>query len=99
MEPIVWKGDAENPTGLTPFGFYDSDVDFVIDAPKVADWCARRLGYPTMDVELIDKHFYACFEEAITEYGHQVNQWSFKVGHEWGKISRVSQLLGLHCRS
>jgi len=77
-EPVVWKGKGENPVGLTPFGFYDNDERFVQDAPKVADWCARKLGFPTLDVELVDKHFYACFEEAITEYAHQVNQFNVR---------------------
>lgn len=77
-EPVVWPGKGENPKGLTPFGFYDSDPQFIVDAPRVAQWSAGRLGYPTLDVELIDKQFYACFEEAITEYGHQVNQFNVR---------------------
>ena len=74
----VWPGSGSTPEGKTPFAFYDDDDRFVEDAPKVAVWCARRLGYPAMDVELIDYHFYACFEEAITEYGHQVNQFNIR---------------------
>ncbi len=77
-DSIVWPGNGESPKGLTPFGFYDEDARFVTDAPKVAQWSAGRLGYPTLDVELIDKQFYACFEEAITEYGHQVNQFNVR---------------------
>jgi len=78
-EPITWPGKAEvPPTGNTPFGFYDSDSQFLVDAPKVADWCARRLGYPTLAVEMIDLQFYACFEEAVTEYGHQVYQFQVR---------------------
>ncbi len=77
-EPVVWPGKGENPKGLTPFGFYDNDARFVNDAPSVASWAAGRLGYPTLDVELIDKQFYSCFEEAITEYGHQVNQFNVR---------------------
>jgi len=77
-EPIVWAGEGENPFGLTPFGFFDDDAQFVTDAPKVADWCARRLGYPTVAIELIDLHFYACFEEAIVEYSHQVNEFNIR---------------------
>ena len=77
-EPVVWPGKGESPVGLTPFGFFDSDIKFIDDAPKVADWSARRLGYPTLDIELIDKQFYACFEEAIMEYAHQVNQFNIR---------------------
>lgn len=78
MEAIVWPGKGADPKGLTPFGFFDGDAQFRLDAPKVADWCAKQLGYPTMDVEMIDLHFYACFEEAIVEYGHQVNQFNIR---------------------
>ncbi len=77
-EPVVWPGKGENPKGLTPFGFYDDDERFVSDAPRVAQWAANRLGYPTLDVELVDLQFYACFEEAITEYAHQVHQFSIR---------------------
>lgn len=77
-EPVVWAGSSESPKGLTPFGYYDSDSQFIADAPKVAQWAAGRLGYPILDVELLDKHFYACFEEAITEYAHQVNQFNIR---------------------
>ena len=35
-------------TGSSPtaFGFYDNDPQFQDDANKVANFCARRLGYP-----------------------------------------------------
>ena len=77
-QPILWPGSGSSPVGKTPFGLYDADTDFIATAPKVADWCATRLGYPTMDVEMNDEQFYACFEEAITEYGHQVNQFNIR---------------------
>ena len=60
-------------TRPTPFGYYDGDTTFKTEADKVADWCARRLGYPIMDVELQDINFFAAFEEAITEFSTQVN--------------------------
>jgi len=62
----------------TPYGFYDDDVQFQTDAPKIANWVARRLGYPITDVELQDLQIYACFEEAITEYGAQVHQFNIR---------------------
>jgi hypothetical protein len=76
QEPIFYDGIPMNPVGVTPFGFFDSDTDFQIDAPKAAEWVARKLGYPVVEVELIDKQIYACFEEAITVYGNQVNQFN-----------------------
>jgi len=56
----------------TPFGFYDSDTQFVADADKVANFCARRLGYPITDIELQDINFWAAFEEAVTVYGNEL---------------------------
>ena len=77
QEPI-WPGSGSSVFGNTPFGIYEDDYQFQNEAPKVADWCAKRLGYPIMDVELQDNQFYACLEEAISEYGAQVNQFNIR---------------------
>lgn len=76
QEPIFYDGSPSNPFGITPFGFYDSDSEFQTDAPRAAEFVARKLGWPVVEVELIDKQIYACFEEAITTYGNQVNQFN-----------------------
>ena len=76
QEPIFYDGSPSNPLGVTPFGFFDADTDFQSDAPKAAEFVARKLGWPVVEVELIDKQIYACFEEAITTYGNQVNQFN-----------------------
>ena len=68
----IWPGSSSFAVGDTAFGFYDTDSDFQNDAPNIATWCAQRLGYPLVDVELQAVNFFTCFEEAITEYGHQV---------------------------
>ena len=68
----IWPGSSSFFPGDTPFGFYDDDTDFQIDADKVAIFIARRLGYPLVDVELQDINFYSAFEEAITIYGNEV---------------------------
>jgi len=71
----IWDGTATFTAGQsTPFGFYDDDLDFQDEAPKVANYCAIRLGYPLMDVELNSGSFFACFEEAVTTYGNEVYQ-------------------------
>jgi len=70
--PIIWTGNSTFETGSTPFGFYDTDADFAADADKVAQFCASRLGYPTVDVEMGSGSFYACFEEAVTTYGNEL---------------------------
>jgi hypothetical protein len=68
----IWPGSSSFSSGKTPFGFYDSDVEFITDADNISDWCAKRLGYPLVDIELQDVNFYTCFEEATNEYGAQL---------------------------
>ena len=75
---VRWPGSGSLVVGKTPFGIYDSDSEFVVEAPKAADWSAKRLGYPITDVEMIDVNFYACFEEAVNEYGRQVNEFNIR---------------------
>ena len=70
----VWNGSSHFQPGQTPFGFYDNDPDYINDIDRAASFCAIRLGYPLMDVELTSGSFYACFEEAITTYGNEVYQ-------------------------
>ena len=78
-ESLIYPGSSSFESGSqTPFGIYDSESSFQNDAPKVALWCARRLGYPIQNVELIDENFYACLEEATSEYGAQVNQFNIR---------------------
>ena len=75
----IWPGSGSFVSGSsTPWGFFDSETRFVEDAPKVADWCAKRLGYPIVDIELQDINFFTCFEEATNEYSSQVNQYRAK---------------------
>jgi len=78
-ESLIYPGSSSFESGSqTPFGIYDSESSFQNDAPKVALWCARRLGYPIQNVELIDENFYACLEEATSEYGAQINQFNIR---------------------
>jgi len=75
----IWTGSADFTSGSsTPFGTYDSDSSFQTDAPKVASWCAKRLGYPIIDIELQGENFFAVFEEAVSEYSSQVNQFNIR---------------------
>ena len=76
QEPIFYNGNPANPVGITPYGFFDDDASFQTDAPKVAEYVARKLGFPVVEVELIDKQIYALFEEAVMAYGNQVNQFN-----------------------
>jgi hypothetical protein len=75
----IWTGSADFTSGSsTPFGIYDNDSLFQTDAPKVASWCAKRLGYPIIDIELQGDNFFAVFEEATSEYSAQVNQFNIR---------------------
>jgi len=84
---VRWPGSGSNPSGSTPFGFYDADTQFQYLAPRAASWAAKMLGYPIIDVEMLDVNFYACLEGAINEYGNQVNQFNI--------INNISLLQGL----
>ena len=60
-----------------PYGFYLNESPnatgsigyFEYDCQASAAWAAKRLGYPIVDIEMLDVNFYACFEEAVSEYG------------------------------
>jgi hypothetical protein len=74
----IWPGSSSFFPGKTPFGFYDYDYEFQNDADRVANFCARSIGYPIQDVELQDLNFYTCFEEAVTTYGNEVFRWKIR---------------------
>jgi len=68
----IWPGSSSFDTTLTPFSFYDNDTTFQADAVTTADWCAKRLGYPLVDIELQAANFFTALEEATNEYGAQL---------------------------
>jgi len=77
MNIPIWSGTSTFAVGQTPFGFYDNDTDFQVDANKVADFCAQRMGYPLVDVELQSGSFFTAFEEAVTTYGNEI--YAYKI--------------------
>ena len=89
QDRVRWpgSGSAVN-TGSIPFGFYLTEPTpvsltasvgyFEYDCEKSAQWAAKRLGYPIIDIEIIDVNFYACFEESVNEYGAQINQFNIR---------------------
>jgi hypothetical protein len=83
----------------TPFGLYDSDSDFRSDAPKTAVWVAKRLGYPIVNIELDNSQIWACFEESVSEYSAQINQFNLRNnldilrGQPKGRVANFSQTL------
>ena len=75
----IYNGSSTFVSGSsTPFGFYDNDSTFRIDAVNVSQWCAQRLGYPLVEVELQSGSFFTAFEEAVTTYGNEVYQWKIR---------------------
>jgi hypothetical protein len=76
--PTIYDGNPGPISGSTPFGFYDNDTEYQNDGPKVANYCARKLGYPVLDVELNDLNIYACFEEAVSIYAEELYQLKIK---------------------
>jgi len=73
----IWPGSASfaDTSNPTPFGFYDADNAFTSSADQVATWCAQRLGYPIVDIELQAVNFFTAFEEAVTTYAQYVYQY------------------------
>jgi len=65
-------------SGNTPFGYYDADPLYQIEAPKFAKFAARRLGYPIMEIELQDINFYAALEDSISVYGKELYEYKIR---------------------
>ena len=77
MNVPIWEGSSSFQPGQTPFGFYDYQEAFQIDADKISKFCANRIGYPLVDVELQSGSFYTAFEEAVTIYGNEL--YAYKI--------------------
>ena len=99
---IYWSGSISSSFvsgSSTPFGIYDSDTAFRNDAPKTATWVAKRLGYPIVNIELDNEQIFACFEESVSEYSAQVNQFNLRNnldilrGQPKGRVANYSQTL------
>jgi hypothetical protein len=84
----IWTGTSYFFPGDTPFGYYDYDYQFQTDADKVARFCAQRLGYPLVDVELQSGSFYTAFEQAVTVYGNEL--YSFQSRDNYLSIEGAS---------
>jgi hypothetical protein len=72
MNIPIWPGSSSFAPGDTPFGFYDNDTQFQVDADKFAKFASQRMGYPLTEVELQDINFYTALEEAVTTYGNEL---------------------------
>ena len=84
QDRVRWPGSGSSVnTASVPFGYYLNEPDcatnettFETDCSGSAMWAAKRLGYPIVDIEMIDVNFYACFEEAVLEYNRVINEFN-----------------------
>ena len=76
----------QNTTSPTPFGIFDSEKDFIIDANSMVTFVKRKLGDDILSVELTNKQIWMSFEEAALEYSKVVNEYQAK--------SQLGNLLG-----
>lgn len=94
QDRVRWPGSGSTVTSDNlPFGYYlseicDSDeISFENDCSSSAMWAAKRLGYPIVDIEMIDDNFYACFEESVLEYNRVINEFNI--------VNNITDLQGL----
>jgi len=67
--------DTLNPT---PFGFFDGDAVFQVEADAMVNFVKRKLGDDVLSVELTRKEIWACFEEASCEYSRLIHETKIK---------------------
>lgn len=83
----IYDGSPIWDSNAVPFGFYSSDTDFQADAVKVAKFCASRLGYPIVDIELQSGSFFTAFEEAVTTYGNEL--YAYKIRENYLSLEGI----------
>jgi hypothetical protein len=71
----------------TPFGFFDSDLQFIAEADSMVTFVKRKLGDDVLSVELTRKEIWACFEESCCEYARKI--------HEMKIQSELANVLGM----
>lgn len=94
QDRVRWPGSGSNVTSDNlPFGYYLSEIcdsdesSFENDCSSSAMWAAKRLGYPIVDIEMIDDNFYTCFEESVLEYNRIINEFNI--------VNNITDLQGL----
>ena len=78
--------------GQTPYGTYDADATYQNDIVSVTKWCAKRFGFPVLQLEIPSGSIYACFEEAVNEYSQHINNYNIKnwMWEQYGEKNRIS---------
>lgn len=75
---FTYTDPSNSASGSTPYGIYDSDITFASESIQVCKWVSRRLGHPVMQLEFDSGSIYAMFEESVSEYSTQVNNYNIK---------------------
>tara|TARA_B100000287_G_scaffold434616_1_gene499580 strand:+ start:910 stop:2130 length:1221 start_codon:yes stop_codon:yes gene_type:complete len=75
-DPTISENACLNDS--TPYGIYDTDTTFCSESVGICKFVARRLGFPTMQLEYGSGSIYAMFEEAVSEYSQQINHYNMK---------------------
>ena len=88
--------DINQITGSTPYALYDADKVFVSESLQLCKFVSRRLGHPVMQLEFNSGSIYSMFEEAVTEYSQQINQYNMKnwLWDQYGNANRISGSIG-----
>ena len=88
----AYKDPSSFVSGQTPYGTYDADSTFQTDIVSVTKWCAKRLGFPVLQLEIPSGSIYACFEESVNEYSQHINNYNIKnwMWEQYGEKSRIS---------
>jgi len=64
--------------GNTPFGIFDNDSQFQLEADRIVEFTLLKLGAPVMAVHMSSSQIYASFEEAALEYSAIINSYQAK---------------------
>ena len=88
----AYEDPGEFVVGQTPYGTYDEDSTFRTDIQSVTKWCAKRLGFPVLQLEIPSGSIYACFEESVNEYSQHINNYNIKnwMWEQYGEKNRIS---------
>ena len=81
-----FKSSVVAGSSPTPFGIFDAEKDFQMDADSMVTFVKRKLGDDILSVELTNKQVWMSFEEAALEYSRIVNEYQAK--------SQLGNLLG-----
>lgn len=76
QDRVRFPGSGSAVPGKTAYHTYDNDPQFVADCYASMIWAASRLGYPVVDVEMVDSQFYMAYEEAVNMYSAKVNEFN-----------------------